>query len=251
MTSLKRTLDASFLNTVANDPSVRPWLGGKGPIDLTPRVAHMGAIALVGAYGGFLIEPLAAGLYDVHSLFLPDGRGVGAAAAMQEGLEYIFTATDCTELVTKIPEPNRAARQLATVGGFRERFTRGQAWQASTGVTTDCAYWGLTLQRWMLRSGACQHAGEWFHEQVDAEKLARGASVGVHPDDAVHDYAAGFVVLAARAGQYGKAVDVYNRWAVVAGYQPIRIVSFAPVVLDTGDAVMEITGGSLEVLLCR
>lgn len=54
-----------------------------------------------------------------------------------------------------------------------------------------------------------------------------------------------------RAGQVAKGVQFYNRWASLAGYQSIAVLSVTPTILDVRDAVIEVRGGQMEVLQCR
>ena len=37
----------------------------------------------------------------------------------------------------------------------------------------------------------------------------------------------------------------------LAGYQPIALLSETPVVVDVGDAIVEVSGARMEVLTCR
>ena len=122
--TLTRTMDAAFLNEVANHPEVRLWLGGEGVLDLTPLVAHPANVALVTEYGGWLCIKLDDGLYEAHSMFLPEGRSASLVSDMQAGFRYLFTRTDCLEVCTKVPAGNLAAKGLARAARFRETFTR-------------------------------------------------------------------------------------------------------------------------------
>lgn len=247
---LRRTMDATALNIVANHPEVRPWLGGEGVLDLSGLLSNPQNVGFVSEHGGFVAHGLDLGLYEAHSLFLPEGRGEESRRAMQEACQYMFTATDCTELVTKVPGDNPAAAGLARMGGFEKRFTRYQGWKTDTGLC-DLDFYGLSVARWILKQSVTVNAGVWFHERLTAAKEAAGSSLPVHDEDPVHDAFAGAAVLMCRAGNAVKAVATYNRWAVVAGYQTIALLSLAPIVLDVRDAVIEMREQDLEVLLCR
>lgn len=245
---ITRTLDATFLNQVANDPAVRPWLGGSGDaLDLTPLVANPANVSVVSERGGFIAEQHEPTIYEVHSLFLPDGDAINA---MREGARYMFAATDCLELVTKVPATNKAAAGLARLAGFEQRFTRAKAWPIPDGFC-DVAYLGLSLDRWMMRAPDTLEVGRWFHDRLEAVKTAQASERVIHEDDEAHDRAAGTAVLMVRAGNPFKAVATYNRWARLAGYQTIELVSLNPVLLDVRDAVIAVKGDDMEVVLCR
>lgn len=235
---IRRTLDGGFLNTVANHPKVRPHLLGEGPLDVCPAVSDPANITLQTAHGGWVLHNLGGGAYEVHSLFLPEGRGATVKVALIEALDYVFAHTDCVRLITRLPKGNVAARALARIAGF-------QPWFVSSGDERA----RIELTDWSQRSAACLKAGEWFHERLEAAKAASGSTLGVHDDDPAHDHAVGAAVLMCRAGNGAKAVAQYNAWAQAAGYALIALVSLNPMIIDVVDAVLE--GPEMEVLLCR
>ena len=50
------------------------------------------------AAGGFIAHKLMDARYEVHSLFLPEGRGGLAIECAREGLAFMFCATDCAAI---------------------------------------------------------------------------------------------------------------------------------------------------------
>lgn len=245
-----RTMDARLLNTVANHPDVRPWLGGEGPIDLTGALANPSTIAGVTAHGGFVCLAQGGGRYEVHSLFLP-GRPRGEAVrAMRDAIAYFFAATDGVELVTKVPLENRAARGLALLAGFEPLWTGACTWRPGDTVATE--YLRLSIDRWALRSDQARALGTWLHQAFDAVKATVGSALEAHSDaDDAHDRMAGAAVLMVRAGNAAKAVEFYNRWAAFAGYPGIRLLRAHPVVLDLEGLIVEACGDAMEVLACQ
>ncbi len=250
LSRLKRTLDPSALNRVANHPEVRPWLGGEGEVDLTGLVMNPANFAFQGEHGGFIAQKIGEGRYEVHSLFLPSGRGGESLACAAEGMAFMFCATDCSELVTKCPEGNPAALGLARAGGFREQFRRERCWPFN-GEMVSVSYQALSLQRWVERDAECLNVGHWFHEKLTSLKSAHGSELPVHDDDDAHDRAVGASVRMVLAGNPRKAVWAYNRWAVFAGYAPITLLSEAPVLIDVVDAIVSPCGADMEIVLCR
>lgn len=233
---MNRTLDPRRLNVVANHPEVRPWLGGVGELDLTAIVANPINFALENEHGGLVFQAMGGGQYEVHTLFLPEGRGRAAVKASADALEYMFVRTDCMEVVTKVPASNEAALGLVRLHQFKKRFDRKGVWQTETGAT-DIGYWALTFEQWAPK---CANAGKAFHNWLD--------SPTPHPDDEAHDWYAGAAYLMTLAGNPAKAVDTYNRWARFAGYQPIHLVSINPPVIDLHDAVVEVRDNALTIL---
>lgn len=246
---LKRTLDAGVLNEIANHPEVRPWLGGIGPINLANLIANPANIALESEHGGYVLENQGGGQYEAHTLFLPQGRRFAYDAAV-EGFRYLFTATDCTRIVTKVPAGNIAAAAHAKRCGFVEMFTRDAVWPGTDGPE-DVSYQALTFDTWMALDPEVSIKGRWFHDALEAAKIEAGSVREVHADDEAHDRAVGAAVLMFQSGNPGKAAWLYNQWAALAGYTPLKVLSLTPLVVDVIDAVVEVTAGGMEVLLCR
>lgn len=245
----RRTMDATHLNDVANDESVLPFLGfgGQGRLDLSPIINDPANVAIESEHGGFIAVNQGAGQYEVHSMFLPEGRGAGSAALAAVAFRYMFTATDALRIVTKVPASNPAAASLARAVGFRPAFERKGVWLDGS----DVAYHALAFDAWVARDPVVLERGDWFHEQLAAAKAAVGSELPEHDDDPAHDRAVGAAVLMLQAGNPLKAALTYNQWAAFAGYAPLTIRSFTPVVIDVVDAIVAVTGETMEVLKCR
>lgn len=236
---MNRTMDAERLNALANHPEVRPWLfGPEGPLYLTPLVENPAVVTLEAEHGAFMLIPLSDTLYELHTMFLPEGRGVEFFGHAAEMFRYVFTRTPCLEVVTKVPDENRAAAVAATRAGMRQRFHRA-----------GISFRSLTIEQWALQDEQCLEEGERFHEALEAAKEACGSTLPVHDDDPVHDHIVGSCLLMAYAGNLEKGVECYNRWAIYAGYATIGIV--APNLIDVRDAIIEVRDGRLGVLKCR
>lgn len=232
-----RTLDPTFLISVANHETVRPFLKGEGFLDLA-LISDPNNIALQYEGGGWVLNKVSDGVYEVHSMFLPEVRGAQVAEFLQKALAYVFSETDCRRILTQLPDGNVPARALARKAGFSFWFRK---------AGTD--YLKLDLEDWVQKSDECLKAGEDFHNHLEAAKVANGSSLEAHADDAAHDHAVGAALLMCRSGNPAKGVWYYNAWAVFAGYVPIKLVSMNPMVIDVVDAVLE--GPDMKVLLCR
>lgn len=242
---IRRTFDATLLNEIANHPEVRPHIGGAGVIDLTTIVGDPQNVAVMGEHGGWIYHGLQPGVYELHTLFLPEGRGRSFFAGAREVLRYMFVRTDALEILTKCPDTNAGARMAAGMMGFKERFRREDAWAPGVGIS----YQALTIDGWAMRDPEALRAGQAFHNSLEAAKAASGSTIAPHPDDAAHDRAVGTAWLMAQAGNVGKGVAWYNRWAVFAGYAQIHALALN--VVDIGDAIVELKDGQTDVLLCR
>jgi len=208
-------------------------------------------IALTTAHGGWVFVRHETGVYELHTLFLPAGRGRACLAAWGEAVRYVFCATDAREIVTRVPAGNAGAGFAARVCGFRERFTRERAFRTAEGELVAVSYRALTLDAWAAREPAATAEGEVFHAQLETARALADSALPDHPPDPAHDHAAGVACLMIRAGNHRKGVWFYNRWARLAGYPPIRLASETPLVIDIGAGVfVEVREGTMEVIRC-
>jgi hypothetical protein len=244
-------MDAGFLNSVVNHPEVRPWLGGAEPIDLTPALSDPRNVALVSDHGGFFLEWREPGLYEVHTQFLPSGRGRHAFEAVWEAMRYMFVETDCTRLLTRVPVFNRRTLAFTAAIGWRKLFERKAAWPMPNGQMSDVHYYAFDFEDWRARDRTLTAHGQWFHDRLEIAKKDVGSLLPVHDEDDAHDRAVGASVLMIRAGNAKKAVWLYNRWANHAGYASIRMIGDTPTIVDVVDAIVQMRDGDMEVMLCR
>lgn len=247
--TIGRTMDATFLNSVANHPEVRSWLGGIGPIDLSNLLSDPNNVALQYEFGGFVGHKLFdTGVYECHSMFLPEGRGAHAHSAMETSLRYLFTKTDCTEVVTKAPDGNRSAFGAARSMGFTTSFKLDNGWTNDKGERIGVACMRLPYSKWIDKDPEVESVGKWFHERL--EELTDG-KLPVHYDEPAHNRYVGSSVLMFRAGNPLKAVLTYNQWAKFAQFPGIKLISLTPIILDMDQVIVELKDDDMEVLKCR
>lgn len=237
-----RTLRSAFLTEIANDPSVRPFLGGRGELDLGFIIKNPNNFTFECETGGFIGMKLQEGIYEIHTIFR---LGAGAEALMfaENCMRWMFVHTECTELKTKVPNSNSAARWLTIKMGMRKIFSRTTAWENSDGSKDDVNYFSITIDEWASRDNAALLEGRAFHLMTKNDLS--------HSEDDAHDSYVGASILMAKANNTAKGAAFYNRWAIFAGYLPISIISLTPPVFDMRDAVIQINGPNLEVLLCQ
>lgn len=230
---IRRTMDPERLNGLANHPEVRPWLlGPEGALDLSSLVMNPAVVVLEAEHGAFLLVPIQADAYELHTMFMPQGRGVEFFGHAAEMFRYVFTRTPALEVVTKVPDGNRGAAVASTKACFRERFHRA-----------GISFRGLTAEAWALDDEACLEEGERFHAVMEQSGALS------HDEDPVHDHIVGGALLMAHAGNLEKGVAFYSRWASFAGYATIDIVG--PGLVDVRDAIIEVRDGRVGVLKCR
>jgi hypothetical protein len=77
-------------------------------------------VFLACATGGFLFIECADAIYEVHTQFLPEGRGPGVLHMARQAVGYMFTETPCLAIRTFVSDNNEAARKLTFAVGFKE-----------------------------------------------------------------------------------------------------------------------------------
>jgi transcriptional regulator of aromatic amino acid metabolism len=226
---IKRTYNAEFINSVINHPSVIEGTELKELADVSAIAADLRNHILVNEFGGFLVIKAMEGVYECHTQFLPEGRGQLAVEAVQEAMRYMFLETDCQRIITKVNVNNKAVRLFAGQF-FKKRGTNG---------THD--YYSLDLDNWIEKDDHCRIKGRLFHAQIDDDVE--------HSDDPIHNSFVGAAILMAQANNIYKGQLAYNRWAVMAGYEPIIILSETPIIAKCGNLRIAIQNSG--VTLCR
>lgn len=122
---LTRTMDADAVNRVANDPSVRPFVGGEGVLDLTAVVRSPLNIVLWGDAGGFVWAWSAPATFEVHTLILPEGRGKWATRAAREAMATMAATYEARHLWTRVRRDLTHVRRFAMAAGLQ---LCGEAW---------------------------------------------------------------------------------------------------------------------------
>lgn len=242
-------MDARRLNEIANDPDVRPTLGGDGELDLSPLVADVRNFAYLEQHGAIVCLALGSGVYDIHSMFRPAGRGLAALQVMRDVADALFSTTDCVEARTTVPEDNASAAVMARKVGFKPLFSTRVPWTGGQRVPADVFGWSLL--GWALSSPAALELGGCFHDLLEDAKLDAGSVLEAHDDDEIHDRVVGAVGLMAMAGNGEKAIRFYNLWAQSAGYRPVELLQSRPIVVDLHDAIVQVDAHGMKVLTCR
>jgi len=232
-------------NRIANHPSVLPYVVQKGQhdLDFADFFLNPRNIGFLGSNCAFIAHYLDAGMYEVHSMALPEARGRTVLLAATEAINFMFLSTPCMELLTRVVAGNVAADALAKAVGFHLEFVRPKAWNAPDGAK-DCRYYAMRYPDWVKRQGWLCESGGWFHHDVLGDDRT-------HEDDAAHDLHVGACVEMVRAGQARKGVILYNRWARFAGYEPVEIVADDPVTIDIKSHIIRFDGESVGAVPCQ
>ena len=145
---MKLSRDAEFLNRVINDPSVLPYVSyGLDRIDIAQVLADEQHLFIANEHGGFLFVR-DDDVYEVHTQFLPEGRGPQLVDAANEAAAYIFTRTGAIGIRTMIGD-NPPAEALARAVGFIP-------WGEATVNGHPVRVFMLTIKDWAKRLDICR-----------------------------------------------------------------------------------------------
>jgi hypothetical protein len=154
--------DPAFFQGIVDHPRVWPAISMAGQREIDVGALWPACIGLEFDTGGWLFHRVDMGVYEAHTLFLPKSRDVRSKAA--QALTHMFTATDCREVVGRIPDDLPHALALAKAAGLRVRFRMDAAWPRHDGLV-GVTYLGLTIDEW-----ACHVAAAGTSDKIAVEK---------------------------------------------------------------------------------
>lgn len=250
---IRRSFDPAEINPILNDPSVFEAIklpGMKPDIDVTAVVHNPANVLLMAEGGGIIFAQQEPGIYEVHTSFLQNSRGLNAIRSSKEAYRWMFTHTDCMILQTKVPAFNKAADQFCKIVGATKDFERKGVWLTESGPV-DMSYWSLRYEDWLRKTPSIMESGKIFHARLDEERDRLGFPDDSHPDEDCHDLYVGACAEMIYAGQPEKGIALYNRWAKFSGYGLIALVSKSPLLVDIGTSLLQVQNDSFKVIQCR
>lgn len=248
MMHLTRAHDAEALNVIVNDPSIYPWVHGsvEGPMDMAKIVANPRNHALVGQHGAVFFAIHSNGIYEAFSQVLPSASAHWEAEMIRDSLQWLFTHTDAVEIWARCPSSEAPNRRLVDEGGFDYQFHVQAGWVLD-GRIVSASIESLTVQKWMNTAPALSSIGGWFIDRLRDEYERMGRELPVQEPDELRDRHIGAAVEMIRNGQPNKGAIFYNRFASMVGIPPIAILHSDPVMINIGNAILELHGQNFFV----
>jgi hypothetical protein len=119
--TLERSFGADAINALANDPAIRPFVGGnpETSLDLTALVDDERNICLMGEHGCFVLNWTSPGCYEVHTMVRPEGRGAWALSAAKLVLDIMGDAYAARQVWTRIRPDYHNVRTFALSAGMK------------------------------------------------------------------------------------------------------------------------------------
>ncbi len=222
-------------------------LGGDGPLDFTEPAGNTRNYLFANHQGGFFVHNIFGTKYEVHSVFNPDRHGAKEIITlMLSAQDFMFSMTDCTELLTKVPDRNLGARWLAHRGHF-ERYGEMENWKPGQ----KAELMAFPLDRWaLLCSTHARLAGD-FIAQLQRSRVWDDPPPFTDNRDGAHELMLGAMWHLMGVGNVAKGVDLYNSYTLPRGRRPANIISGQPPVVDIGYAIVGLEEDGTKVMLCR
>ena len=107
----------AFLESVANDPRVYPFVSVKGCGEIRFGPIWADCVGLQWEDGGFIFHKQDEGVYEVHTLFLPKAKDTSAKA--QEARAHMFDVVGARLLLTQVARDLPHVRRFAEKAGFK------------------------------------------------------------------------------------------------------------------------------------
>lgn len=119
--TLERSFGVAAINALANDPTIRPFVGGdlNQPLDLAALLDNERNICLMGEHGCFVLNWTSPGSYEVHTMVRPEGRGAWALSAAKLVLDIMGDAYGARQVWTRIKPEYHNVRVFAIKAGMR------------------------------------------------------------------------------------------------------------------------------------
>lgn len=249
---------AAEINRILNHPSVFPWvaLPGQDKFDVSRIVVDPRVVFLRCEGGVMVLAPdgeAASGMWEAHTSFLDGYRGKEALDCAREMMAWMFCHTGAMMLWTRVPVHNQAALAMIRAVGASLWFTKSKSFPTDKGPV-DVRFYALPIHDWIRKAKGLVEAGKWFHRRIE-EEFGRLGHANGHAsrwrddhDDDDHDRFAGACVEMIRGGQPAKGIILYNRWARVAGYREVSLISTDPVVIETDGVLIHVKGDDFKVV---
>lgn len=248
---IERHFDAERLNEIVNHPDVLPWIGHNPsePLDLTRIISDVSNYLLLGEHGGILFYRLQPGLYEAHTQVLPEGRGKWTVAMTWAALRFMFTQTDCVEVVSKAPEGNKGALGLIRLAHGVYQFTSQAGWIVD-GAPVPARIYSWTIQHWIKTAPDLIDRGNRFLTQLNNEMERHGVITRSEITDEIARQFGAVVEMA--LGPLPKKGELfYNRFAAMSDRSPAIIVSTDPLTLEFPECMLILTKNTVTMPYCR
>lgn len=123
---IERTFDRDLIRAIITHPKIYPHVSddSSAPADSFQPPMHDSIYYLMPidneVMGVFMMVPVNAITFEVHTCILPEYWGKKAAEAARLCAEWMFAHTPCRKIITHVPAYNRLAYRFARQAGMTE-----------------------------------------------------------------------------------------------------------------------------------
>ena len=203
--------NAILANEIANRPEVLPTISWTGEsIDLQPLFDSGDCFIIEnGLDGCFVLHANSIDSYVIHTLFKKGTPSSTVLDTAEEGMWLCFVEMDAMSLSSSACETNPAAYRLMRKMGMNPMFDSPSKFAKGK----KQRYCGISIDDYIINSDVFKEIGEEFHSLVE--------ETTDHDHDEIHDKYVGAAISMIKSDNITKAEDVYNKWAIMAGYSPM------------------------------
>lgn len=168
---MDRTFDHERADFIINHPDVLPFVSFDDtplPISIEPLVEDTRNYLFLSQSGGFFLhcKNEAQSAYELHTFYLPDGRGREVHDAARGMFEFMFCKTSATRIYTTVPDDAPHARPPLSFG-WHPSFTRGDLFTRK-GHRIGAQFWRLEFWDWAAKQKRLTSPSEVISEVFKA-----------------------------------------------------------------------------------
>jgi len=243
--------DVEKLNEHLNHPDVIEWVRGEavGGLDGSDLLKSDRVVMLHGDHGSMLVVCIMDGMYDIHIQVLPEGRGKWSQLFFRACLHLVFTNMNAVEIIMRRPHGNLPILTMIRAIGGDYQFTSPQGYVVKHKKIAVDTY-TLTIQRWINTAPGLKERGAWLNSRLTASVQNEDGSP-CFPDDEPNMRQVGAAMEMFLAGNVGKGVIFYNRWAFCSDRPPVTLRCAHPITLDIGSAMLIVREKDMWVPTCH
>lgn len=245
--AIRRVLaqEAERVNALLEDETIRPFalFGASEDATADEFMKDLANIAIIAEdeqgepQGAILFHFQEDGVYEVHTMARVLARGRPYLHAVKKALSAMFLCSGAMELYTRVPEGNDSALGLVRLIHGRHEYDLPEGFAG-----LPCQYWALRWSDWLWGPGgeSLEARGRWFHDRLETQFAEQKREHTAHHDALAHDRMVGAATELVLNGVIAKGLVLYNRWARIAGFSPCSIIVQSPLVLNIGDALIQV-----------
>lgn len=163
MISVEPTTDTQYMASVISDPKVYQETKDDSLAPESPAV-DFGALMQAGVVflkavrdgvnaGIFMFVPKERGIYEAHTILLPNCRGAAAIKAARAAVDWMFSHTLCREVRSYAFSDSPAVQWFAKAVGLHE-ISRQPHPATRNGNPVEMIYYASTIGQWQTQGAA-------------------------------------------------------------------------------------------------